>query len=565
MAEETEQVTLDDLLPIDWTGDPINEYLTMCPRCECVVFRAYGARFAHERWHAAIETEAISAMAVTVQGVQIEVTEEFLAHAILNAIPAVRINPEGRAVADDCVADAFKTDEDSCAKHREFINRVWQIATEAGHESGTSVTDFLRDRLAELAERRSAAIRIQKEQCRVALVNALEHPAEDTTFEQAVELVETLIYDRKQCRKHHADVSQGETNRLRRIEDALVKAGAPNRSERGDPGGLVVRWIERQVQRMAELQEENKAAGRAIEALADRVPQGVYTEAVKRVTELEKQLAEREVDATITRRHHALLLLAAKGRQEYADGAPDDQAQKLGFEADVFLTAANLVAQPNRIGLLIPYEMQTAEVLAEVGVDYPVGAVEGDGTVVVREPAPSSTVTTVDPDLAAKISQAIHDPGKFVDRDRTWDDTFDRWEYEGVAAWGARAVMSILAPEVGQPAEAEVCPSLYLHNDTLVSCKATWEHDRHQNTPTGSGDVVWFDDQAVLSPWPVDREPPAGINVLHDIVWNMYLCRETDGWVWWDDLEDRNDADGEAHEWATAVLQADGDLIVVRP
>lgn len=35
----------------------------------------------------------------------------------------------------------------------------------------------------------------------------------------------------------------GELNRLRRIEAALVELGAPNRSEPGDPGGLVISWV----------------------------------------------------------------------------------------------------------------------------------------------------------------------------------------------------------------------------------------------------------------------------------------------------------------------------------
>jgi hypothetical protein len=47
--------------------------------------------------------------------------------------------------------------------------------------------------------------------------------------------------DLQHVRKHPPN--QGELNRLRRIEAALIELGAPDHSELGDPGGLVVAWI----------------------------------------------------------------------------------------------------------------------------------------------------------------------------------------------------------------------------------------------------------------------------------------------------------------------------------
>ncbi len=48
--------------------------------------------------------------------------------------------------------------------------------------------------------------------------------------------------DLERVREQYAGLTQGETARLRRIEDALVELGAPNRSEPGDPGGLIIKW-----------------------------------------------------------------------------------------------------------------------------------------------------------------------------------------------------------------------------------------------------------------------------------------------------------------------------------
>jgi hypothetical protein len=208
---------------------------------------------------------------------------------------------------------------------------------------------------------------------------------------------------------------------LRRVEQALIDVGAPDRSERGDPGGLQVAWIQRQAERMRKLNTNINEAVRFAE------------------------------DA-LTRRHLSLLLLAAKGRREYADAAPDGQAK------------------------------------------------QGDGTVVVRDPA---------------------------------------------------------------PAEAEVCPSLCLDYEDLFACTATGKHDVHRFNA-----LKWTDEQAVPSPWPVDREPPAGINCLRDMADGQYLCRaSTGGWWWARSLSDRDNTppSGDGSIWAAMTVAANGDLIVVRP
>src|ERR1044072_5224780 len=51
----------------------------------------------------------------------------------------------------------------------------------------------------------------------------------------------------------------------------------------------------------------------------------------------------------------------------------------------------------------------------------------------------------VDPgERAMAIREAIVDPGNFLDRHKTWDPDWERWDYESVEEWGARAVLAVL-------------------------------------------------------------------------------------------------------------------------
>jgi hypothetical protein len=413
------------------------------------------------------------------------------------------------------------------------------------------------------------------EQCRDKLAAALGGAADTITFDQLCEVVEILGRQEQRLRDDFRGITRGEVDRLRRIEQALIDVGSPNRSERGDPGGLTVAWIKRQTELMAELRAKDEAAKQAMKLLAERPTREAYNIAMEQRALLERKRQECErlhgpltsvtqavqfAEDALTRRHLSLLLLAAKGRREYADGAPDDEAQELGFEAELFQTAANLIAQPNRIGLLIPTRMQTAKAMAEVGVDYPVGEVQGDQPEQAEDLKPAAVR-----DLLLLVGETVP-----LERVYKWSWK-DRQE---VTEWACAVHLSasdndVDVPErptfLDGPAEAEqVCPSLYLVNDELRACM----YDKHSDLMQHGDDAfVWStnDGHTVPSPWPVDREPPAGINILRDTADGMYLCRETNGWEWWSALEDRNDWDGEAHEWAMALLDANGDLIVVRP
>jgi hypothetical protein len=122
-------------------------------------------------------------------------------------------------------------------------------------------------------------------------------------------------------------------------------------------------------------------------------------------------------------------------------------------------------------------------------------------------------------------------------------------------------------PLVAWPTEMqldEVCPSLCLDYDELFACTATGKHDVHRYNA-----LKWTDATAVPSPWPVDREPPAGITCLYDSDDNQqempYLLRAIGGWRW----SEKQDGTGRISEytrsWTDAVLSVEGDLVVVRP
>lgn len=53
-----------------------------------------------------------------------------------------------------------------------------------------------------------------------------------------------------------AGLSHGETDRLRKVEDALIELGAPNHSTRQDPAGPMITWIRAQIAALADVKTE---------------------------------------------------------------------------------------------------------------------------------------------------------------------------------------------------------------------------------------------------------------------------------------------------------------------
>jgi hypothetical protein len=125
------------------------------------------------------------------------------------------------------------------------------------------------------------------------------------------------------------------------------------------------------------------------------------------------------------------------------------------------------------------------------------------------------------------------------------------------------------------PAEAEqVCPSLFLWDGQLLACRYMVDnHDcNHAAASVEHESVNWLDHEAVPSPWPVDREPPAGITLLEDQDEEIerYVVRVEgagfngrDMWKWSAYRDGSGSNDPAA--WKDVVMAAEGDLIVVRP
>lgn len=604
MAEGNE-VTLDDLPAIDWAGPPINDLLTFCPRCVGVVLLARGAMRDHERWHAAIEDLSVT--------VQVE---------------------DGRLLSLD--HGAVKLGGAVASAQPEQPDQIPDHAT--------------------------------------ALAMALELTV-NTPYAVLVDKAYGYRMKAGDCYRLHAGLSQGETDRLRRIEDALVAAGAPNRSEQGDPGGLVVAWIRRQADEMTRLRQSEKDAGRAIEALAERPTQDAYARATQASTERHAELVEALgldqhtgwQDALDMARYYRAELDRRDASKGDATVATVDMRLALpdGWENEI-MAAINSPAPASGaasavVGLVREWATHVCEAHCtrhddEPRADRPAEAVSPTvaGIIDAQHIEQDSDV------LHVKIRQAIADPGRFVDRDKTWDPDWERWDYESVPNWGARAVMVVLNPtaDEDEPADPEdvwceicqdsfrhddhyhclkckqrtgmmghpdgcpepaveravdvperpafldapghtviqfayvpadspqPCPSLYYRelDRKLYACNRpadqhaqtgsgpagdVWHGWRAPDTSTEQGEhVPWTSEMAVPVPWPLDQEPPTGINTLRDTGsetdYLRYLCRVSGGWAW----ADNPAAPGGAYaiqDWDTVALDADGDLHVVRP
>lgn len=520
MADETpEQVTLDDLPPTNFQRITGDRSLWVCDRCGGAIVDPGRFRFMHERWHAAIEDLTVTISAdippgFFEQGHQVKVNASHVTTPRWQPMPIVRINPEGDPAGslfapferlmqegEPIPTDpTLQPETENCDRHRKFINEVWQIALEAGHQSGSSVIDFLRE---QLAERRSAAASAQTDQPTPVVryrwnpLTAVEQPTVERiqtvarhygcrAGEDVIDWIDLQLTEYRELRERTRGLTRGEVERLRRIEDALVKAGAPNRSERGDPGGLVVRWIERRVQEMAGLREENKGAGRAIEALAKRPTRDAYNHALQQIEVLEWKQQDCE-------RLHTPLTMP-----------------------------------------------------------------------------PSSTVTTVDNDLAARSTEQAEDVWCEICK-----DSFRLSDHYHCPHCKRRTSMmghpnGCPAPDVEEPAEAEVCPSLYLTaTGHLVACVLTKTDDPDLHSAMLDGHrIAWREPDSIPSPWPLDQEPPAGINLLRDTGVPCdgempYLLR-AEGWRW-SQNQDGTDMVSSPGSWATVTIGVTGDLIVVRP
>lgn len=536
MAEET-SVTLDDLLPVEWI-DPLEhgESITgfqMCTRCCGVVYSddRGEALAGHARWHAAIEDPV-----------------------------------------DDLDLPQFKTDEDSCAQHRDFISRVWQIAKEAGHHSDTSVTDFLRERLqadpptvGEVMWHREFVndVRVMAKEAGYAGGSVLDWLREQLAEQRHATATDaTLTHEWSTQDMANTIASQGAA--LHRLRDVVRAAGCPLDTN-------VIDWIEERLndlvgsdQREAALVEANKGLlqerDRLRAELAERRAMGDTTVVHKPFADPTSGIEqcrvalvnalEHPADDTSFRQAIDLVEILIKNRKycrESHTGAsaqterPDDivrLARSLGHALNVDPDTTNLA--------------QMVELVEHVMYANSRCKTEHAG------------LSKGETDRLRRVEQALIDVGA--------PNRSERGDPGGLqVAWIQRQAERMRQAQMDKQAGPveQVCPSLYLHNGTLHACAITWEHTTHESTAPILGTFGWHDEAAIPSPWPVDREPPAGIDILRDIDaapdTQAYLVRVQNGtWEW---FADPNDQSGPrvANPWAEAVLDVNGDLIVVRP
>lgn len=406
----------------------------------------------------------------------------------------------------------------------------------------------------------------------------------------------------------------GEIYRLRRVEDALVALGAPNSSTKDDPGGPMIAWIRDSLCSCDGIHDED-CGKRRVEPIAAGIT-----------------LAQ----------HAALLRVAAKGRRAYAQNAPDEQAKHLSHEYRIFEAAAGLLVNPRRLAGLIPTSMQTwsldddvaeivakatgirmvwlgsqpepaadpqrnAEVLTDqmlcdllslVGVTPTAlqlqtwtpeqreqaanwaGLVHLDASDndvdVPKRPAFLDALATL-PDgkllMSAQKMTATPPVRPGIDRPLTEQELAEIHQASG---WG-NAVQAAEWAAAG-------CRALRLDSaGVLHACTITDEHEVHKGTPGPDGMVeVWTSNVGIPRPWPQDREPPAGIDILGDLGappsgGTPYLVRGTrfddrvpdDWWCWTTVREGLDQGDGRlgnrGPDWAVCAAQTRRELVVIRP
>jgi hypothetical protein len=627
MGEETpEQVTLDNLLPLGYVQKRGDATSQICTRCGALVWVSEDderteAEEIHSQWHAAIED-----LTITVQvkdGRQLTIDP-----STVELGPVRRINPgtrfervmtegnEPESVQGSNMLRIPFTPE----QRRELVMALGLDPNQAADCTWPAIMDRVL---------RSAAALTQTDQ---PLRDQLIQQLKDTSINHPAAVVDLLM--------PVIGVWRGEVERLRRIEQALIDVGAPNRSERGDPGGLTVAWIQRQAELMSELRAKDQAAKQAVKLLAERPTQDAYVLALEEPERCRSGLVEAlgldqntgfyaaldVVREYVAERSSTVTTVDTGGHRVtvHMDPAlPEDWQQQVATVIEQAEDAASeivtRIAYWLGVGKVHTCEAHCSLEHVEEGLDNtkPVtDQVLSDLLLLVNvtvTPEQLASWTREQREQAANWAGLVHldasdnDVGvperpAFLDRPRCvahgntgcvqcslnpadcgspsgqagcatyladgmhWDTCPNR-----VQIVHDNGTWELTTGESISRLVEQVCPSLCLYRDgdvsTLVSCKATWEHDRHQNTPTGSGDVVWFDQQAVPSPWPVDQEPPAGINCLRDTDAPgafRYLYRVAKHWVW-SDKPAIPHGPYQMLPWAEASMEADGDLVVVRP
>lgn len=509
MAADETPVTLDDLATVGLERIEAEYHvddLGICRRCGGVVFMSPYSEDTHRRWHAAIED-----LTVTVSA---EVPADFFD----NSPPTIT------AKGSHMLRIPFTPDQ-----RRDLVVTLGLDPNRADHCTWEAIMGRVRQHAA------GAAASAQTDQpLRDHLIQRL---TDGPAFRTETEVIDWLM--------PVIGVWRGEVERLRRIEDALIAVGAPNHSRRGDPGGLVVAWIQRQADLMAELKKQLVALPKSmremhtdlVEALGLDQNTGFYA-ALDEVRELAG---------------HRFKLNDALG----IVGAEED--------TDPYEAVVGLHKEVDRLrGLLGAVEGATQR---STGIG-PKCVAHGTVRCVQCSLNPADCGSPSDrPGCVTYLADGVH-----------WDTCPNRVQIvrdNGDWELTTRKVIPLNDPtrverntQSVEQAEAEVCPSLYLTaTGHLVACQQPKVDEPDLHTAMLDGHrIAWREPDAVPSPWPVDQEPPAGINLLRDTGSQLvpYLARIQNGWGWVADPPNGPRTHG-AIQWAEAVLDVDGDLVVVRP
>lgn len=232
-------VTLNDLDDVRYLEDDWTDDVVLCRRCVCLVPEVF--RGEHRGWHTAIEA-ASQGFTITMQGRTVEITEEFIAEALTNE-GARRLarqldQPEQKA----STAPNWTTTQPHTGPDIHVDPAVTDMDTPFGRPSGLAPVDP--------GELREWLIGHLTSWYWGRVVTA-----------DAAHLARNAMAAFEAC-----GIWPGELNRLRRIETALVELGAPNRSDPGDPGGLMIEWARELVAENKLLRDERDRFATELEA-----------------------------------------------------------------------------------------------------------------------------------------------------------------------------------------------------------------------------------------------------------------------------------------------------------
>lgn len=502
-----------DLPPVGYLDEiDTGATLVSCSRCASVVREfTWGD---HERWHAALDQ-----LAKVSHGGEAQQSTAGLFEAVdlrrHLALMTARYDREAARV-DDYQRETREA-RGELDRAQERIRLLEQRATRSEKRNSELVAEMQRanDLIVELRKQLEAAGKTVEQQHRD--VRVAMGATSIVSWSSMMRMIEESRVE---------GFWPGEIYRLRRVEAALVELGAPDSSTKDDPGGPMIAWIRQLHERpsrdtFAAVCEQRDELERRRQECAEK-----HTPVFERpVTTVDMRLALPDGWETELENH---------GRDDDC-AVPFDTVVRLVREWATHVCEAHCTRHDDE-----PRDDRPAETLPP--------ATQIVGIIAALEQTADKRWAHAGSASSTRKMQLTHQVKALRE--------------------AAELVRGFVGRDAAESPAAEPCTSLYLHDGRLLACDGNKGHvPGHGNYAANIG-WQYGDCDEVLVPWPLDQEPPAGIDILRDTDsksdYLRYLCRVSGGWMWTDKPAVPHRAYA-IQDWDTVALDADGDLHVVRP